>query len=533
MRESAVSKSVRLVLALSLLIPSVLAAHVVPMDGRERVAASPHIVVAVVEAGESRWNPQRSLVVTDYTLRIEDRLRGQAPERLTVSIPGGALGSVTDETCLTVRLHPGARYLLFLGDLDEPSLSPITGAQTGVYREVPGVRGSAVSVGEGRAPLSWKGTEVRFSDLVEATRELVAEVEASPSPRRAAAPVRELPAKGIEPLSVIHQPYVYGDLPRGPLVIDPIPAGAPFSSIDQQMMAYWNLYARDLFRVPATPSSSWAYGNGVFDIAGFPDDAQMKAQFDYTWGDLHSGSTGGKILGIMFGRRQDGVLTEADVALNPNVPWTLDDLEGTRRGSPYSFRHVMLHELGHMWGLKHPWETQQVSWDSVMNYKTKEFYLGKLYADDTTALRRLHPGTSIRDGLISSYITHLEPYAELPDYIPARPKSSSVRRGAKLDLNGPIKIENTGSEPLSKLAVEVYLTPRRFSFDGAARMKTVRIKGTLKSGDVLPVTLKKLSIPSSTRPGTYYLGFKLRDSKDEYSGNNSAWSIEGVTVEVK
>ncbi|HEX9944508.1 MAG TPA: hypothetical protein VGG03_21055, partial [Thermoanaerobaculia bacterium] len=107
MLENPASRKARLALALAAcLVPRALLAHVAPMEPRELVTASPQIVVAVVEGRESRWNPQRTLISTDYSLRIEDRLRGQAPDRLTLSIPGGTLGGVTDETCLTVRLAP-------------------------------------------------------------------------------------------------------------------------------------------------------------------------------------------------------------------------------------------------------------------------------------------------------------------------------------------------------------------------------------------------------------------------------------------
>ena len=47
----------------------------------------------------------------------------------------------------------------------------------------------------------------------------------------------------------------------------------------------------------------------------------------------------------------------------------------------------MLHEVGHGWGLDHPWETQVVSWDSVMNYSPAGYRLPRLYADDTAAVR--------------------------------------------------------------------------------------------------------------------------------------------------
>ena len=529
---------------LALAFPGVLAAHVESMSLPELAAASPHVVVAVVESRETRWNAQHTLLTTDYMLRVEDRLRGQAPEWISLSILGGTLGNVTDETCLTVHLEPGARYLLFLGDLNHPSLTPITGAHQGMFREIAETSGSFAAAGEGRTPLVHDGRPVRFSDLVAAMRPLVA--KALLAPRPPAPPPGSLPAKTWDPTAapapvrgalpplfpagMSPQPaddkFVYFELARPPIVINPL-TDSQFSPWDQHEMAYWNLYAGDLFRVSTSPTSSWAYGNGVSDIAGFPDEQQMMAQFGHGWGEFGSG-----VLGVSFVRNVDGFVVEADVAFSPLKNWTLDDVEGLTSGAPYSFKEVALHELGHVWGLEHPWETQHVTWDSVMNYRTKIYYVVELFADDTTAVRKAFPpGRALRDGLISSYITKSQ-FFDLPEYLPARPSVSTVRAGGSFKLTGPIKIENPGTVPLASPTVEVYLAPERLSLDGAVLLKRTRVRGTVRAGGTLRVTLGSQRIPPQTQAGTYYLAFYLRDPKDAYQGNNGAWSNEDVTVTV-
>jgi hypothetical protein len=539
----------------ALLVPRALEAHVAPATAREMVEGSPHVVVAVVETRQSRWNPEHTLIRTDYSLRVEDRLRGEAPDRISISIPGGTVGDTTDETCLTVRLQPGARYLLFLGSLDEPSLSPITGAWQGVFPENPEKRAG--------------GAGVAFADLVEAVRALISDVEAMPrtpelqaqrksgelpakaydpaarsvdlsrSQRPLAAPAPEAPplragrvtpvsSTEVEELRPASEKYVvFDELPRAPIVINPILPGSPFSPEDQHAMAYWNVYAGNLFRVADTPAATWAYGNDVFDIAGFPGDEQMRTQFGNTWGDLGSG-----VLGVTYVRFRDGALVEADVALNPNQVWTLDLREGTRRGTgtPYPFGEVIVHELGHVLGLHHPWETQRVWWDSVMNYKTKAFYLGILYADDTAGARFLYRGVPLRDGLVSSHLTRYGDF--LPEYLPARPTVPTVRRGKSFSLSNSIKMENPGTVPLARPTIEIYLVPARFSFEGAVLLKKIRLQGTVKPSAVQTVKPGKLLVPPQTAPGTYYLAYYLRDPKDAYPANNGTWSNYDVTIDV-
>ena len=565
-------------LALAVLAsPPLLKAHVELMSVREMAASSPDIVVATVAERQSRWNGPHTLILTEYTLRIEERLRGTAPDRLSITVPGGTLGEIADDTCISVRLQPGVRYLLFLDDLSHPTLTPILGAEQGVFREVPReVPGTqAAAAGSGSVPLTFKGKPVTFRDFVGAVRSLAARISlaprfsppanvlranalpaktwspaAPPAPVAGSLPPRDAPEAVMPPppgagapgsveiaeaVPALSRPvagkFLYHELAKRPVVINPL-IDSPFSPWDQYEMAYWNRYGGDLFRVSASPTSSWAYKNGVSDIAGFPDDATMKRQFGYDWTDLGKG-----VLGVTFARYEGDVLIEADVALNPQKSWTTDDLEATAGPeSAFAFKEVILHELGHVWGLRHPWdEEEKVWWDSVMNYKPRTYYVAELFGDDTAAVRRAFPpGVSIRDGLINSYVTvRSEILVIIPDYRTALPTPSTVRAGGGFGLTGPIKIENVGTVPLANPRVEVYLAPARLSFDGAVLIKRVKVRGKILPGGTLQVKLSGFKVPRGTPAGTYSLAYLLRDAKDAYQGNNAAWSQAGSSVTVK
>jgi hypothetical protein len=507
----------------TLFSPRLLTAHVERMSLPELAAVSPHVVVAVAESRRSRWNAQHTLLVTDYSLRVEERLRGDAPDRVTITVPGGTLGSITDDTCVTVRLEPGARYLLFLGRLDRPSLTPILGAGQGMVREI---AGGLAAMGESAEPLTLDGRPVRFGDLVASVRPLAAKALAAP---RSALPSQALPFKSwkLAPPSAPDDKYLYVQLAKPPIVVNPLLPGTPFSPWDQRELAYWNLYGGDLFRVSETPTADWAFGNGVFDIAGFPPDDQMMENFGLTWGDI----TG--TLGITISHSKDGVLQEADVALNPAYQWTLDDRVGQRHFSPYPFKEVILHELGHVWGLHHPTESRKpAGQDSVMHYKDKPYYVVELMADDARAVRAAFPpGVDLRDGLINSYVTQWNDLG-FADYIPARPTAASVRAGRGFALDGPIKIENPGTVALETPRVEVYLAPTRLSLKNAKLIKKLQLTDTVEAGGVLNVDVGDLTVPTSVRLGTYYLAFFLRDPEDVYQANNGAWSNDDVTIKV-
>jgi hypothetical protein len=534
------------------------------MTDRQMVHESEQIVVAVVENASARWNPQHTLIFTDYTLRIEDRLKGEAPARVTLSVPGGSLDGETQETCISTPLATGSRYLLFLGDLTHPTLAPVTGSGQGAFREIVAADGKRYAGAGGAAsPLEAQGRPVEFQDLVAGVRALVEQVRLHPEPSddpvkglKGASP---LPAKTYDPsgavekrltpatpaqepatvapppwtdrvetgslagpVSGIHgdgltEDYVVQNRPTGPVIFNNFPAGFSFAPYDQYQMAYWNAYAKNLFRVYTNPTGTWAFGNGVFDLAGFPGNDVMLSQFGAGWGAT--------TLGITYSRIQNGVVIEADIALNPAYSWTVDDQTATQPTGAFSFKHVMLHELGHSWGLKHPWETQNVWWDSVMNYSARQFNLARLWADDTTGARNAYPGISIRDGAISAYTTQDSSSSNNADYLPSYPSSAVLTPGGTITIVNPIKLENTGTATLSNPTIEVYLTPQLYSFTGAILLKSLRYKATVKTFQIVRLTVGTLPVPRTLPAGNYYIAYFYRDAKDAYQANNSAWDL--------
>jgi hypothetical protein len=252
------------------------------------------------------------------------------------------------------------------------------------------------------------GAQNTFRDLVSAVRSLEERIPLAPPaslpPADAALPAKTWSPAMPRPPKAATTKFLYHELAPRPVVVNPL-TNSPFSPWDQYEMAYWNRYSGDLFRVLDPPASTWAYNNGVSDMVGFPDDTVMKRQFGYDWTDLGDG-----VVGVTFARREGGIIVEADVAFNPHKSWTLDDLAATGgQDKIYAFKEACLHELGHVWGLNHPFDDDAtVTWDSVMDYKPRQYWVGELFADDTAAVRHAFPpGVPIRDGLISSYVTVL------------------------------------------------------------------------------------------------------------------------------
>ncbi len=480
-----------------------------PLTARQLAAGSPHVVVAVVEGVRSRWNDGHTLIVTDLDLRIEDRLKGDAPGRFTLTVPGGTVDGETHGTSVSVVLEAGSRHLLFLEDLDRASLTPVTGGWQGVFPENSGEHSDG------------------FSGMLKAARELIAAVEARPEPADTAWLARPedaaLPAKSWDAGGA---KFVVRDPAVRPIVFNPIAQGSRFHGQDWLQMAYWNVYAKGLFKVSA-PSPSWAFGNGVFDVAGFPSSEQMEEQFNFTW------SPGA--LSLVAWRTVGGHVVEADMAFNPALDWTLDQDAAARQGGPLSFKDAVLSGLSLAWGyhgLRSPGSINlsPVSRDSVTNLKAQPFDLATLLAEDTLAVRSTYPGTSLRDGVISPYSTMPSPIT--PFYVPVTASVASARAGTGFNLVNPVKIENTGTVDLASPTVEVYLVRERFSLERSIFLKRVRLAGTVHPGEARTLALDRVTLPASVPAGSYYFAFVLRVPRDGYLANNRAWSHPDVKITV-
>jgi hypothetical protein len=510
-------------------------AHMRPLTDRQLAAVSTDIVVAVVESSRSRWNAGGTLIVTDYALRVEDRLKGGAAERLTLTIPGGTVGGETQGTCVSTPLAEGARYVLFLDRPEGSGVSPVTGGWQGVFREIAGAGGKRwVGRGRSRAVVVSPGTgePVELADFVHSVRELVGRAPALPEAAEASWPPAQVwPTR--EPLATANvamaengrqEPGAKAIVQNAaipPIAFNTLLPGTPFEGVDQQEMEKWNRYAADLFQVPPAPAATWSFGNGVSDIAGFPNDAELQRGLGRGWG---AGA-----LSLVAWRIQDGHIVEADIAFNPAQSWSLDDVESSQQGGPLPFRDSLLRELAIAWGDQGPFDPLSfpvfpvVSRDSVVNIRSQAFRQAVLLAEDAEAVRSTYPGTALRDGLISSYV--VVPSILTPLYFEVHPSAATVRTGGHFLLS-PVKIENPGTETLVNPVVEVYLVPQRFSLEGAILLKRTTFRLKLAPGLAQDLNLGTITLPRKAAPGTYYFAFVLRDPKDAYQANNTAWGSD-------
>lgn len=508
-------------------------------ESLHELAAAPRIVIAEVQAAQSRWNVQGTLIVTDYTFRRVEILRGNFNEIFVLTQGGGTVGEETHQLSDLPVLRSGARYLLVLNRDDNPVFSSVRYGAAGALEidVAAGRTRGGISVQEfrdaarhtavidddvlrGRSTRSYPAAEYRRDEVVyagPAQRPLVQDAVVPPLQGDAGPAVA---AGFAEALSLFVPDYVVQRAPAPFVTFNPLPLDWVWSPSDQNMMAEWNRYG-DVFRVFTTPTGTWAWGNNRYDLAGFPSNADMQTQFGAPWGAT--------TLAICYSRwNGSGPIIESDIALNPAYDWTLDDAFGSEDGSsPWSFRQSLEHELGHSWGLQHPWETQNVFWPSTMNYGPKWARNPRLHSDDSAGIRAAYPGISLHDGSLSMYSTSDSAGSNHASYSASVPLFSSYQHNQSLSFSGPVTLQNHGTTNLVNPGVDVYLTESRMSYGNSVYLGRSNYTATIAPfpNSIQLLNLGSYFIGSSVPTGVYFPAIYLAASgaADAATGNNSAW----------
>ncbi len=305
-----------------------------------------------------------------------------------------------------------------------------------------------------------------------------------------------------------------------PIVVNNFPASfAPWSPEDQYQMSKWNYYA-DVFRVYTTPTDTYGWPDGRFDLDGWPSSADLLRIYGSGW-DANT-------IGVTFTRQDgSGYIIEADIALNPAFSYTLDDEWVYNGGYAEGFRQVMTHELGHMHGLDH-----QFNYLSVMDYMPAPFRaFGMPYMDDAQGIRVEYPGAAVSLADLGVFLYYASGYQNVSDSI----YPSLVSAGGTLTVSY-VHIENVGTTTISAPTIEWYLTAARnygsaYYFLGSTTHASLAPFYYLTPSTVM----RTLNVPSTVPTGDYYLGAFVRENSGSYQAgfpysNDYAFSRNRIHV---
>jgi hypothetical protein len=115
------------------------ATSVVQLSLREMAEASHSIVHGTVITTISRWNEDRTDIVTDVVVQVLDVLKGEPVGEVVVTQPGGRVGKVRVDVDGAVAYRPGDEAILFLRPAGRGK-SHVTGLFQGRFEVVEDVR---------------------------------------------------------------------------------------------------------------------------------------------------------------------------------------------------------------------------------------------------------------------------------------------------------------------------------------------------------------------------------------------------------
>jgi hypothetical protein len=107
---------------------------------RDMASEAPLIVYGTVISSTSHWTENRSLIVTDVRVAVQDVLKGEAVSQVVVTQPGGTVGKMRVDCDGAAAYIPGDEVVLFL-DRGDRGQNHVVGLFQGRFDVVQGVEG--------------------------------------------------------------------------------------------------------------------------------------------------------------------------------------------------------------------------------------------------------------------------------------------------------------------------------------------------------------------------------------------------------
>lgn len=494
------------------------------MDLSQLVESSNKIFVGKVKKVSCRWNENHSLIVTDVLFSIEESLKGKYGEDFVkYTFSGGQLDGESHQLSVVPSFYVGEKLLIMIDQKSRMQFSPVTGGTQGKFSS------QHFSNSSGRFKSTGKGdSSMTFNDFVSVVKNNLSFNGSGRHKMSASLPVNlsysELAnISGHESCgcssksSVSRQAFkTFAQLSSVPVSINPRPAtDSLIAGKDIKMMEEWNKYA-NVFAAQSS-TGSWNWLDGVFDIAGFVDEATMQSTFGTGWGNS---------LGVTFTKTNSrNEIVEADIFLNPSARWAPTNKIIPFMPYAYGVELTLIHELGHVLGLDHDFTEL-----SVMNYAPQKYdgeYM--LRSNDIKAIMSLYPSAVKDNKDVGIYLY----------------KSSGYRyyASSKVEINGNVAseakpgetvrivdytIENVGVQSVGSVQVHWYLSPD-YGVESSSVLVGSSQTSALASGLSKQFT-SSFTVPEYVPPGEYYISAKIDDVSDSNSTNNRNWLQKSITV---
>ncbi len=297
------------------------------------------------------------------------------------------------------------------------------------------------------------------------------------------------------------------------LTMEQVPSGWWDYSHNESAMWQWNQFM-DIYRY-TLDDGTWGH-NGENEFGGWPSDADLWSTWGFLWG-------GGLAMTIQawYGH-VCAEIAETDVVFNPAYSWWQDFSDTLGYSSRILYRPVLMHELGHSWGMQRGSCIEDYSYDrlSVMHA-----YYSSVVEDgwgihhwDAFAIRYMYfdqtPILFPKDVGVESYYASSGLHNATTDDV-------VYSTGDSITINN-LTVENMSRLPVWNLRIRLWLSTNRVISEADHQM------GTDWSWITFPAESYWTGSLTTTVPnaptGAYYVGAIVTTDGDAYDQDDLSFN---------
>jgi uncharacterized repeat protein (TIGR02543 family) len=237
-----------------------------------------------------------------------------------------------------------------------------------------------------------------------------------------------------------------------------VPDSWPEHAVNEDHLYLWNQYM-DIYRYGKT-TTKWGKNNKN-EFGGYPTSSALHSKWGFNW---PSGALAMTLTKRSWWPPWENCreIKESDIVFNPKFNWTLDRDNAEDNPSLIFYDSVLLHELGHSWGMLSFLEYYYYPAPTVMH----AYYSGivqdsmSIHTPDAIAVREAYADQESIPTIINVGVHSKFADAEHQIWEISTTDKTSYAVGESITIDN-LTVENTGTVDLSNVHIRIYLSTDR------------------------------------------------------------------------
>ncbi len=309
------------------------------------------------------------------------------------------------------------------------------------------------------------------------------------------------------------------------LTMEQVPVAWASYAPNNESMAYFNQFM-DIYRFTADDGT---FGNNnQNEFCGFISQATLNSVYGANWDGSLAIAVTYTTVGNPCGR-----ISQADVMFNPAYSWVYSFAAGLGNSAVVNYLPVVIHELGHTFGLQRASCNEDYSYDrpTVMHaYYNNVVEDGRgIHGWDSFAIRDIYDAQT---EVIGRNDVGIESYVANGSLVNSTTNTNSYRPG------NPITVSNVTAENMSNTAqpdvrVRMWLSANNIISTGDYQMGGDWTFASFGANGWSEFNMS--TVVPNVPPGTYYVGLMITRlgplySLDDFNSNNTTYLYDRITI---